>query len=602
MSFDYKTFLQNVGQAPGIYQMFAEDGALLYVGKAKNLKKRLSSYFRATGLPIKTEAMMKKVVDIQVTVTHTENEALILESNLIKDQKPRYNILLRDSKSYPFIHIDDSHEYPRLSFYRGDRSQPGRYFGPYPGVTAIRDTLSLLQKVLPVRQCDDVFFSNRSRPCLQHQIKRCSAPCVGLISNEAYAKDIELAGMFLQGKDESLNELLQSNMESASKNLKFEEAAGWRDRINALRRVQSHQSITSGHSDIDLITVASLHGKVCVEVTFIRGGRHSGSNGHFPKVTLDFTEAEILSAFIGQYYLKRPAPKQIIVGLQVADQEQLEPWLSEQSDHKVVITHSVRGNRRDWLRMAQLNVTERLKRHLSETQSVQQRLEALTEVFQLDETITRIECFDISHTQGDQTVASCVVFTDKGITKSDYRRYNINNITPGDDYAAMRQAISRRYKRVLKEEGVLPDVLLIDGGKGQLSSAAQIMNELQISEVLLVGVAKGEGRKPGLETLFIEGQRVGIKLAANSAAMHLVQQIRDEAHRFAITGHRARRGKAQTQSILQEIPGIGAKRRQELLKHFGGLQGIQQAGVRDLNKVTGINADLAEKIYHYLKK
>jgi excinuclease ABC subunit C len=602
LSFDYKTFLQNVGQAPGIYQMFAEDGALLYVGKAKNLKKRLSSYFRATGLPIKTEAMMKKVVDIQVTVTHTENEALILESNLIKDQKPRYNILLRDSKSYPFIHIDDSHQYPRLSFYRGDRSQPGRYFGPYPGVTAIRDTLSLLQKVLPVRQCDDVFFSNRSRPCLQHQIKRCSAPCVGLISNEAYAKDIELAAMFLQGKDESLNELLQSNMELASKNLKFEEAAGWRDRINALRRVQSHQSITSGHSDIDLITVASLHGKVCVEVTFIRGGRHSGSNGHFPKVTLDYSEAEILSAFISQYYLKRPAPKQIIVGMQVADQDQLEPWLSEQSGHKVAITHSVRGNRRDWLRMAQLNVTERLKRNLSETQSVQKRLEALTEVFSLDETIARIECFDISHTQGDQTVASCVVFTDKGITKSDYRRYNIKNITPGDDYAAMRQAISRRYKRVLKEEGVLPDVLLIDGGKGQLSSAAEIMHELQISEVLLVGVAKGEGRKPGLETLFVEGQRVGIKLAANSAAMHLVQQIRDEAHRFAITGHRARRGKAQTQSILQEIPGIGAKRRQELLKHFGGLQGIQQAGVRDLHKVTGINADLAEKIYRYLKK
>ena len=602
MSFDHKTFLQHVGQAPGIYQMFDQEGALLYVGKAKNLKKRLSSYFRATGMSIKTEAMMQKVEDIQVTVTHTENEALILESNLIKQNKPRYNILLRDSKSYTFIHIDDSHEYPRLSFYRGDRSEPGRFFGPYPGSSAIRDTLALLQKVLPVRQCDDVFFSNRSRPCLQHQIKRCSAPCVGLIDKETYGKDIELAGMFLQGKDESLNELLQSNMESASSNLKFEEAAGWRDRINALRRVQSHQSITSGHSDIDIITVASLHGKVCVEVTFIRGGRHSGSNGHFPKVPLDYTEAEILSAFITQYYHRRQAPKQIIIGLALDDQEPLETWLTEQGDRKVVIAHSVRGNRRDWLRMAQLNVTERLKRHLSESQSVQNRLEALTKVFQLEETISRIECFDISHTQGEQTVASCVVFTESGVTKSDYRRYNINNITPGDDYAAMRQAISRRYKRVLKEEGVLPDVLLIDGGKGQLSSAAQIMHELQISEVLLVGVAKGEGRKPGLETLFIEGQKVGIKLAANSAAMHLVQQIRDEAHRFAITGHRARRGKAQTQSVLQEIPGIGAKRRQALLKHFGGLQGIQQAGIKDLNKVTGINEDLASKIYRYLKK
>ena len=582
--------------------MFDTDNTLLYVGKAKNLKKRLASYFRQKGLPIKTETMMQRVTDIQVTVTHTENEALILESNLIKRHKPRYNILLRDSKSYPFIHIDDSHDYPRLSFYRGDRSAPGRYFGPYPGVTAIRETLSLLQKVLPVRQCDDVFFSNRTRPCLQHQIKRCSAPCVGLISEEAYGKDIELASMFLQGKDESLNKLLQKNMESASKNLKFEEAAGWRDRINALRRVQSHQSITSGHSDIDIITVASLHGKVCVEVTFIRGGRHSGSNGHYPKVPLDSSEPEILKAFITQYYHRRPAPKQIIVGVKVEDQAELEQWLTQESNHKVVISTSVRGHRKDWLAMAQLNVTERLKRHLSETQSVQKRLQALSDVFELEETVSRIECFDISHTQGQQTVASCVVYTQAGITKSDYRRYNIKDITPGDDYAAMRQAIHRRYKRVLKEEGKLPDILLIDGGKGQLSSAAEIINELQINDILLVGVAKGEGRKPGLETLFVEGQSVGIKLAANSAAMHLIQQIRDEAHRFAITGHRARRGKAQTQSVLQEIPGIGAKRRQALLKHFGGLQGIQQAGIKDLNRVTGINNDLAEKIYHYLKK
>ncbi|GAA6139562.1 excinuclease ABC subunit UvrC [Arenicella sp. 4NH20-0111] len=602
MEFDHKTFLQNVGQGPGIYQMFDLEGSLLYVGKAKNLQKRLSSYFRTSGMPIKTAAMMQKVNDIQVTVTHTENEALILESNLIKQNKPRYNILLRDSKSYPFIHIDDSHEFPRLAFYRGDRSQPGRYFGPYPGVTAIRDTLALLQKVLPVRQCDDVFYSNRSRPCLQHQIKRCSAPCVGLISQDAYAKDIELAGMFLQGKDDSLNELLQKNMEAASKHLKFEEAAGWRDRINALRRVQSHQSITTGHSDIDLITIASLHGQVCVEVTFIRGGRHSGSNGHFPKVPLEFTEPEILSAFLMQYYHRRQAPREIIVGTVPDDKSQLETWMSEQSERKVSILSAVRGHRRDWLSMAQLNVTERIKRRLAEKESVHNRLQALTDVFQLDETIRRIECFDISHTQGEQTVASCVVFTDKGVTKSDYRRYNITGITPGDDYAAMRQAILRRYKRVLKEEGKLPDVLLIDGGKGQLSSAAEIMNELQIKEVLLVGVAKGEGRKPGLETLFVLGQSVGIKLAANSPSMHLVQQIRDEAHRFAITGHRARRGKAQTQSILQEIPGIGAKRRQALLKYFGGLQGIQQAGIKDLNKVNGINSDLAEKIYHYMRK
>jgi len=599
--FDAKTFLSLVSQGPGIYQMFDSEQNLLYVGKAKDLKKRLSSYFRKTGLPLKTKAMMSRVVDIQVTVTHTENEALILESNLIKDLKPHYNILLRDNKSYPFIHIDDSHDYPRLSFYRGDRSQPGRYFGPYPGVTAIRETLALLQKVLPVRQCDDVFFSNRSRPCLQYQIKRCSGPCVELISKQDYAKDIELAAMFLQGKDDTLSRTLQRNMEKSAKTMDYEAAAGWRDRINALRRVQQHQSITVGSSDIDLITVASLHGKVCVEVTFIRGGRHSGSNGHFPRVPLEFTEGEILSAFITQYYHRRPAPKQIVVGTALPDQKELQQWMTEQSGYKITLTSNVRGARKDWLGMAQLNVVERLKQHISKAENVHNRLLALTKVFELEQTIKRIECFDISHTQGAQTVASCVVFTDKGISKSEYRRYNIKGITPGDDYAAMEQAITRRYKRALKEEAVLPDVLLIDGGKGQLSSAVKILKELQVTGVLLVGVAKGEGRKSGLETLFVEGRKIGIQMPANSPEMHLVTQIRDEAHRFAIAGHRAQRGKSQTQSILQEIQGVGAKRRSALLKHFGGLQGIKSAGIRDLMKVQGINEDLATQIYSYLQ-
>ena len=599
--FDAKTFLSLVSQGPGIYQMFDSEQNLLYVGKAKDLKKRLSSYFRKTGLPLKTKAMMSRVVDIQVTVTHTENEALILESNLIKDLKPHYNILLRDNKSYPFIHIDDSHDYPRLSFYRGDRSQPGRYFGPYPGVTAIRETLALLQKVLPVRQCDDVFFSNRSRPCLQYQIKRCSGPCVELISKQDYAKDIELAAMFLQGKDDTLSRTLQRNMEKSAKTMDYEAAAGWRDRINALRRVQQHQSITVGSSDIDLITVASLHGKVCVEVTFIRGGRHSGSNGHFPRVPLEFTEGEILRAFITQYYHRRPAPKQIVVGTALPDQKELQQWMTEQSGYKITLTSNVRGARKDWLGMAQLNVVERLKQHISKAENVHNRLLALTKVFELEQTIKRIECFDISHTQGAQTVASCVVFTDKGISKSEYRRYNIKGITPGDDYAAMEQAITRRYKRALKEEAVLPDVLLIDGGKGQLSSAVKILKELQVTGVLLVGVAKGEGRKSGLETLFVEGRKIGIQMPANSPEMHLVTQIRDEAHRFAIAGHRGQRAKSQTQSILQEIQGVGAKRRSALLKHFGGLQGIKSAGIRDLMKVQGINEDLATQIYSYLQ-
>ncbi|MEO0369759.1 MAG: excinuclease ABC subunit UvrC, partial [Pseudomonadota bacterium] len=511
------------------------------------------------------------------------------------------NILLRDSKSYPFIHIDDSHEFPRLSFYRGDRSKPGRYFGPYPGVTAIRETLALLQKVLPVRQCDDVFYSNRTRPCLQYQIKRCSAPCVGLVDQKKYSEDVDLAALFLQGKDDSLSNMLQKNMQESSQALDFESAAAWRDRLNALRRVQQHQSITVGHSDIDILSVASLHGKVCVEVTFVRGGRHSGSNGHFPRVPLEYSEEEILSAFIQQYYHRRSAPKEIVLATKLADSKSLENWLSEQANYRVKISTRVRGARRDWLRMSQLNVIERLKQHLSQAESVHSRLAALQTVFELEDPIKRIECFDISHTQGQQTVASCVVFTQAGITKSEYRRYNIRGITGGDDYAAMEQAITRRYQRIVKEEGILPDVLLIDGGKGQLNSAIKILTELQVCGVLVVGVAKGEGRKAGLETLFVQGKKIGIQLPANSAEMHLVQQIRDEAHRFAIAGHRAQRGKAKTKSVLEEIPGVGAKRRSALLKHFGGLQGILVAGVRDLEKVPGINTELASAIYDHLK-
>jgi len=407
--------------------------------------------------------------------------------------------------------------------------------------------------------------------------------------------------MFLQGKDDTLSRTLQRNMEKSAKTMDYEAAAGWRDRINALRRVQQHQSITVGSSDIDLITVASLHGKVCVEDTFIRGGRHSGSNGHFPRVPLEFTEGEILSAFITQYYHRRPAPKQIVVGTALPDQKELQQWMTEQSGYKITLTSNVRGARKDWLGMAQLNVVERLKQHISKAENVHNRLLALTKVFELEQTIKRIECFDISHTQGAQTVASCVVFTDKGISKSEYRRYNIKGITPGDDYAAMEQAITRRYKRALKEEAVLPDVLLIDGGKGQLSSAVKILKELQVTGVLLVGVAKGEGRKSGLETLFVEGRKIGIQMPANSPEMHLVTQIRDEAHRFAIAGHRGQRAKSQTQSILQEIQGVGAKRRSALLKHFGGLQGIKSAGIRDLMKVQGINEDLATQIYSYLQ-
>lgn len=605
MAFDFHNFLDNVGEFPGIYQMHAENEDIIYVGKAKNLKKRLSSYFRKTGLPVKTQTLVAQIDHINVTLTHTENEALILEYNLIKQHKPRYNVLLRDSKSYPYIRIDDSHEYPSLTFYRGERKEKGRYFGPYPSVYAIRETLKTLQKVLPVRQCDDIYFSNRSRPCLQYQIKRCSAPCVEYISKQDYSADIELSALFLQGKDKRLNNMLVDNMEKASTDLDFEAAAIFRDRINALKRVQSHQSIDSGSADIDILSAAQMHGKYCIEVTFVRGGRHSGSRGFFPKVALEMSEIEVLAAFIPQHYFNRSVPKEIVLSHSIPDQILLAEFLSEQIGHKVQLNDSVRGAKKEWLKIGNLNVVERLKRHLAETGTIIRRFDQLQQELGLDEVPERIECFDISHTQGSQTVASCVVFSKEGAMKRDYRRYNIKDITPGDDYAAMRQVLTRRYEKMIRDEDAknkLPSMVLIDGGKGQLNVAREVFTELQLNDVLLIGVAKGEGRKPGLERLFIGDDKTPVVLGSHSFALHLVQQIRDEAHRFAISGHRAQRGKSQTQSVLQKIPGVGNKRRQTLLKHFGGIQGVQQAGIKDLIQVPGISVEIAEKIYYHLQK
>lgn len=605
MDFDYQNFLDNVGEHPGVYQMQSSSGDIIYVGKAKNLQKRLSSYFRKTGLPVKTQALVAQINDINVTLTRTENEALILEHNLIKKFKPRYNVLLRDSKSYPYIRIDDGHEFPSLTFYRGERKEKSRYFGPYPSVFAIRETLKMLQKVLPVRQCDDTYFSNRSRPCLQYQIKRCTAPCVGLISKEQYKADIELSALFLQGKDKRLNNLLVEKMEAASKGLDFETAAVFRDRINALKRVQAHQSIDSGSADIDVLSVAEVHGKFCIEVTFVRGGRHSGSRGFFPKVALDMNEMEVLAAFIPQHYFNRSMPKEIILSHTVPDQSLLAASLTDQAGSKISLNSQVRGAKREWLNIGNLNVKERLKRHLAETGTVNKRFDELQAALDLDEPLERVECFDISHTQGKQTVASCVVFSKEGSMKRDYRRYNIKDITPGDDYAAMRQVLTRRYEKMIRDEAAknnLPSMVLIDGGKGQLNIARDVFRELQLDDVLLVGVAKGEGRKPGLERLFINDDKTPVFLGSHSPALHLIMQIRDEAHRFAISGHRAQRGKAQTKSVLQQIPGIGSKRRQQLLKHFGGIQGVQQAGVKDLAQVPGISAKIAEKIYFHLQK
>ena len=490
MDFDYQNFLDNVGETPGVYQMQSQAGDIIYVGKAKNLKKRLSSYFRKSGLPVKTQALVAQIHEINVTLTHTENEALILEHNLIKKFKPRYNVLLRDSKSYPYIKIDDQHEFPSLTFYRGERKEKARYFGPYPSAHAIRETLKMLQKVLPVRQCEDSYFSNRSRPCLQYQIKRCTAPCVGLISKEQYAADIELSALFLQCKDKRLNNMLLEKMEIASKALDFETAAIFRDRINALKRVQAHQSIDSGSADIDVLSVAEMHGKFCVEVTFIRGGRHSGSRGFFPKVSLEMNEMEVLAAFIPQHYFNRSVPKELILSHVIPDQQIIADSLSEQQGSKVLLSSKVRVAKREWLNIGNLNVTERLKRHLAETGTLNQRFQALQAALNLeDDVLERIECFDISHTQGQQTVASCVVFAKEGAVKRDYRRYNIKDITPGDDYAAMRQVLTRRYEKILSDDigkSNLPSLVLIDGGKGQLGVALDVFQELQLNEVCLL--------------------------------------------------------------------------------------------------------------------
>jgi excinuclease ABC subunit C len=601
-TFDSKVFLANTTIAPGVYRMYSEDGLLLYVGKAKNLKKRLSSYFRLTGLSTKTEVMMSRVDKIEITITHTENEALLLESNLIKELKPRYNVLLRDSKSYPYNHLDTSHEYPRVSLYRGDRSGGGRYFGPYANSYAVRETLSHLQKVLPVRQCEDSYYQNRTRPCLQYQIKRCTAPCVDLISHELYQEDVDQAILFLTGKDQTLTDKLISNMDAASKDLDFEQAAFFRDRINALRKIQANQSINSEAGEADVLSLATAHGKYCVELMFLRNGRHSGSNPYYPTVLLDIKPEEVLGAFIQQFYLNKTVPKLLVCDPHPANAAWLEEVLSQQAEHKVKIVSNVRADRRQWLDHCKINADLHLRKHLEDRSTLEQRFLALTEALKLESAPTRIECFDVSHTQGEATVASCVVFGPDGAIKTDYRRYNINGIVGGDDYAAMEQVLKRRYKKIIDGVGKFPDLVLIDGGKGQLGIANTVVQALGcVDKFKLIGVAKGDGRKAGLERLFFVGKKLPLVLGAHSPALHLINQIRDEAHRFAISGHRLKRGKSRTSSALEEIPGIGAKRRQTLLKHFGGLQGVRQAGVKDLSLAPGVNEELAERIYNYLQ-
>ena len=597
--FDDKAFLKTLTHQPGVYRMLDSDGTILYVGKAKNLKKRVSSYFNRANISPRIKQMVQQIAAMEVTVTNTEAEALLLENNLIKQHRPKYNILLRDDKTYPYILLSNQ-DFPSLSFYRGSKKKKGEYFGPYASVGAVRETLSLLQKTFKVRQCSESYYRNRSRPCLQYQIERCTAPCVNMVSGKIYAKDVDYARKFLQGKSEQVINHLVSEMEKASEGLEFEHAAKLRDQIDALRQVSQQQYVSDLSGDCDIITCRLRDSLACVQVFQVRNKMNLGNKCFFPKTPAHYNEQELLSAFIGQYYLHRRPPEEIIVAYEPTESDVLAEMLSIQREAKVKITSSVRGKRARWLEFATKNVVTAFESRLASQSGMEQRFVALENTFKLTDPIQRMECFDISHTSGELTVASCVVFNREGPSKSEYRKFNIEGITPGDDYAAMLQALTRRYTRIKKGEGKLPDILFIDGGKGQLTQAGQVMEELQVTDVLVVGVAKGVERRPGMEQLFVLGDKQPIHLGSDSLALHLIQQIRDEAHRFAITSHRKRRNKSRTMSPLEGIPGLGPKRRQSLLKHFGGMRGIERASEQELAKVMGISKQLAQSIHEIL--
>lgn len=598
--FDAKSFLKTLPSRPGVYRMYDEAGEILYIGKAKSVKSRVSSYFRTTVLDSKTMALVARIAAIETTVTASETEALLLEQSLIKEYRPPYNIVFRDDKSYPYIYLASQDKYPRLAFHRGAQKRKGRYFGPFPSAYSVRDSLNILQKVFQVRQCEDTFFKNRARPCLQYQIKRCSGPCCDLITPEDYADDVEHAVMFLEGKSKAVMDDYANKMEAASSDLDFERAAHYRDQIMHLRKIQEQQYVVGDQGDIDVMAVSISPGGICVLVMFIRCGRMLGNKTYFPRRRLDESESEVLEAFLSQFYLSgagdREIPSEIIVSARLDDKQLLVDALGEKSGRKVSVSDSVRSHRRRWVDLAVTNAEQSLGSHLANRNNLQQRYHALQEALTLEESPMRLECFDISHSSGEATVASCVVFDQNGPLKSDYRRFNIDGVTPGDDYAAMAQALHRRYTRLKKGEGQLPDILFIDGGRGQLSEAEKIMEELQIEGVLLVGVAKGPTRKAGLESLFVSGGPE-LNLAPDNPALHLIQHIRDESHRFAITAHRNRRGKKRTESVLEAIEGVGPKRRRALLRHFGGTAQVQSASAEELAKVEGISLVLAEHIY-----
>lgn len=597
-AFDPKAFLATLPELPGVYRMFDAADHVLYVGKAKSLKKRVASYFRGSLPSARIAMMVTQIARMETTVTRSEAEALLLENNLIKRLAPRYNILFRDDKTYPYIVLTRD-EYPRLAFYRGATDKRADYFGPFPSSLAVRDSVHLLQRMFRLRTCENSVFSNRSRPCLLYQIKRCSGPCVDLIAPEDYARDVQMASMFLQGRQQEVIGKLTAAMEAASAELAFEQAALYRDQIQSLRQVQDKQYVESSRGeDVDILAAVEEAGMVCVNLAMVRGGRHLGDKSQFPSNAGDSSASEVLSAFMQQHYLVHPIPTRILVNLTLPTEQlaELGEVLAALAGRPVPIVEPRLTMQKVWVEMAEQNGHLAITARRSTLSLQGKRLTALREVLGLDAG-ERIECFDISHTQGEATVASCVVYQGDGMRKSEYRRFNIGGIQPGDDYAAIRQAVLRRYEKVASGESVAPMLILIDGGKGQVSSAASALEELGLSHLPMLGVAKGEGRKPGLETLIFPDGREPLQLPPEHPALHLIQEIRDEAHRFAVAGHRAQRGKARRGSTMDEIDGIGPKRRKALIAHFGGLQGISNAGIDQLSAVPGISRALAEKIY-----
>lgn len=585
---------------PGVYRLLDGAGRALYVGKAANLRRRVSSYFAKRHSSPRIGVMVAQVRDLDVTVTASEAEALLLENNLIKQLKPRYNVMLRDDKSYPYVYVSTEDVYPRIAFHRGARRAAGRYFGPYPSAGAVRESLALLQRTFPVRQCEDHYFRTRTRPCLQYQMHRCTAPCVGYVSPERYAEDVRGAELFLEGRDQELGELLAARMQEAAQALDYERAAALRDQIASLRRVQEHQVMEGRRQDLDVVACDIRHARACVYAVFIRAGRVLGDRAFFPSLGAEEHPEAVLGAFVAQHYLGADTPPEIVLSHAPADQDVLEEALGRAAGRRVRLAVRVRGDRARWLEHARTNAALALGRRLAARASLEERFAALGEALGLIAPPQRIECFDVSHTLGEAPVAACVVFGPEGPIKENYRRFNIRDVAPGDDYAALAQAVTRRYRRVLREATPQPDVVLLDGGEGQLARVRAEVAPLGLADITWVGVAKGVTRRPGAEVLHVAGRAAPLMLEPDSPALHLIQQVRDEAHRFAITGHRARRAKARRESPLEAIPGLGPRRRAALLTHFGGMQRLARAGVEDLKTVPGIHDGLAVAIYDAL--